>query len=1193
MFIFLYVYFFRFHSRRSFTFKSCGGGFDQNEVTETSTEPTNSGSWTDSGNYDTSFAGSGTEGDPYQISSPQELAGIAYQVNSGNNLFSGKYFIQTADIDLSTYWWNPIGTIFDSDSDGDNVFFGNYDGGNYTISNLFINSGKFQGLFGYVDNNVADITNFIKNINLDNVNISSSDSVYAGGLIGVIRGHNFDFGVGGVGNWEISNVHVSGNLNISNINGNSGGETVDVMGTGGVVGYVDSASTVTISDCSFNGNILRQKNNITQYNTGGILGTVDKRTNVNIIDCSTSGQIESTDGHYVGGILGGATLNYNGGSGIVNIENCYNEAEIVGQNYIGGILGGGKSSYSDINIENCYNIGSVEGTGYVGGVVGQNYSSTVSNSYNTGSVTGGGYHVGGVVGWNYSSTVSNSYNTGSVTGSANHTGGVVGWNYSSTVSNSYNTCSVEGAIYVGGVVGYNRSSSTVSNSYNTGSVTGSDNVGGVVGWNISSSTVSNSYNTGSVTGSDNVGGVAGSNSGTITFCYWGVNCTLISGYGSNIGTISNCERFENDNDPKTESFYTTSSNWDSSYPWDFENTWGISQYVNDGYPFIKTIGSFWTDEGNYSDEFGGGTGTESDPYLISTPQELARLSYLTNSGDTSIQTSYFRQTADLDMSEHIWVPISSTFWGHYDGGNFTISGLNTQASESNQGLFGYIQQGTIENVGVINSNILGDQNVGGIVGQIFRGSGDVTISNCYFEGEVKGNSYVGGIVGQNYACRIENCYNLGNITGDQNVGGIVGSANRTHVTKSYNKGNVSGDSNVGGIIGNNQSSEVANCFNSGNIYAKESNVGGIVGYTMTAYGESTIQINYNMGIVQGEGDNIGGIVGFANRYQGISTAYSYVRFCFNIGAVENLSGSATNIGGVIGQNGSNNPSHIAIWSNYWGGDCQTSYGIGNLSSNADASFLSTLATDAKTLDWYNNSSNWNASPPWDFDSVWAIDEYVNDGYPYLMSITYTSPMDKSMFWTDSGNYDTNFEGSGTESDPYLISTPRELAGLAYLINNSSTNADYASKYYLQTANLNMMQYWWDAIGTYTSDTEYLAFSGHYDGGEYTISGLFTPAGSDSNYSYQGLFGYVRGASTSDMAEISNVTIENSIIQGYRLLGGIAGEVYQTNINNCINYASVSGTEAVGGIVGSNYTSSYISDSENYGVVFGDENGTQE
>ena len=68
-----------------------------------------------------------------------------------------------------------------------------------------------------------------------------------------------------------------------------------------------------------------------------------------------------------------------------------------------------------------------------------------------------------------------------ITGGCN-VGGLVGYNYSSsTVSNSYSTGTVSGDFYIGGLVGRNYSSSTVSNSYSTGSVSGDGYIGGLVG----------------------------------------------------------------------------------------------------------------------------------------------------------------------------------------------------------------------------------------------------------------------------------------------------------------------------------------------------------------------------------------------------------------------------------------------------------------------------------------------------------------------------------------------------------------------------------------------------------------------------------------------------------------------------------------------------------------------------------------
>ena len=48
-------------------------------------------------------------------------------------------------------------------------------------------------------------------------------------------------------------------------------------------------------------------------------------------------------------------------------------------------------------------------------------------------------------------------------------------------------------------------------------------------------------------------------------------------------------------------------------------------------------------------------------------------------------------------------------------------------------------------------------------------------------------------------------------------------------------------------------------------------------------------------------------------------------------------------------------------------------------------------------------------------------------------------------WTDSGNYADSFAGgTGTEEDPYQIAAAEQLAYLAYLINDSTTNSAYKS-----------------------------------------------------------------------------------------------------------------------------------------------------
>jgi uncharacterized repeat protein (TIGR02543 family) len=76
------------------------------------------------------FSGSGTEANPYRVTSAGDLAQLAALVNAGNALYNDKYYIQTKDIDLSAYEnWTPIGIYI-------KPFLGVYDGNKKIIENL-------------------------------------------------------------------------------------------------------------------------------------------------------------------------------------------------------------------------------------------------------------------------------------------------------------------------------------------------------------------------------------------------------------------------------------------------------------------------------------------------------------------------------------------------------------------------------------------------------------------------------------------------------------------------------------------------------------------------------------------------------------------------------------------------------------------------------------------------------------------------------------------------------------------------------------------------------------------------------------------------------------------------------------------------------------------------------------------------
>ena len=258
-------------------------------------------------------------------------------------------------------------------------------------------------------------------------------------------------------------------------------------------------------------------------------------------------------------------------------------------------------------------------------------------------------------------------------------------------------------------------------------------------------------------------------------------------------------------------------------------------------------------------------------YHISTCAELALFAKTVNEGnDFAGKTVYLDKNLDLQGNENKqWTPIGirdvKPFNGTFDGKNHYISGIYINTTEDGfaYGLFGYVNSGNIQGIGVINGYIKGRNSTGGIVGEFLNENG--YIKNCYNLTEVEGSSNAGGIVGFNYGT-IENCYNVGKITvadGGDGAGGIAGNAAFCTVKECYNKGEiVAGEGNcswTGGIVGWSEEARltIENCYNIGNINGKTS--GGIVGF-FASYSE--ISNCYNIGTIDGS-ENIGEIVGIA------------------------------------------------------------------------------------------------------------------------------------------------------------------------------------------------------------------------------------------------------------------------------------------------------------------------------------------
>ncbi|HZG59902.1 MAG TPA: GLUG motif-containing protein [Anoxybacillus sp.] len=208
-----------------------------------------------------------------------------------------------------------------------------------------------------------------------------------------------------------------------------------------------------------------------------------------------------------------------------------------------------------------------------------------------------------------------------------------------------------------------------------------------------------------------------------------------------------------------------------------------------------------------------GAGTQSNPYIIQTPQDLHSV--------RNNLTAYYELGNDIDMgSWGNFTPIgtsSTKFTGNFNGKGYKIKNLTINSTTAYVGLFGFTENATIQNLAIENANVVG-QNVnyaGILVGNITNS----TIKNCYTTGNVSGQYGIGGLVGWHYSGLIENCFSHANATGKGRVGGLVGNGATSNslVNKCYSTGlvTVTPDPNLynGGLVGSHvDSTKVTNSY---------------------------------------------------------------------------------------------------------------------------------------------------------------------------------------------------------------------------------------------------------------------------------------------------------------------------------------------------------------------------------------------
>ena len=206
----------------------------------------------------------------------------------------------------------------------------------------------------------------------------------------------------------------------------------------------------------------------------------------------------------------------------------------------------------------------------------------------------------------------------------------------------------------------------------------------------------------------------------------------------------------------------------------------------------------------------------------------------------------------------------------------------------------------------------------------------------------------------------------------------------------------------------------------------------------------------------------------------------------------------------------------------------------------------------------------------------------------LMAVT----MQAQTYWNGTSN--KVFSGSGTQADPYLISTPEQLAGLAERTNVDKE--DFAGQYIKLTADIYLTDFsnpdttaWlqWEPIAHHlmrwgeAADTAF--FRGHFDGDGHTIYNMYYGAGMnwgddwdpndwdidistyDFSVMYKALFVHADGAT------IENVRLANArmagVTQAFLVVDARAGTV----IRNCHAQGEMRGTQSgAAGLVNGNH-----------------------
>ena len=366
-------------------------------------------------------AGSGSEDDPWQVSTLCQLQEIRYS--------TAEHYRLANDIDAKqSHEWRDGKGFSPIES-----FSGSLDGSGHSILSLLINPGQTDhvGLFGKLSGGA------LQRLALVNVTVRGRDAV--GALAG--------------------SVEANGSIKGSTVTGSIGGRDR----VGGVAGENHGLIELSHSESAVVGTVDSQGHGNA---IGGLVGS--NVLGARIRSSHARGSVSGADG--VGGLVGFTEA---------SIYHSHAQSTVSGHYAVGGLAGSNRGF-----ISGSYSAGVISGTGIVGGLAGYHNFNSIVDSHSDSTVIGEGSYVGGLVGIS-SWSILRSHATGAVSGNGQVGGLVGESRYGSiddSYATGPVNGNVQVGGLAGNSEHYYGSNSRIENSYATGSVSGNNQVGMLVGY---------------------------------------------------------------------------------------------------------------------------------------------------------------------------------------------------------------------------------------------------------------------------------------------------------------------------------------------------------------------------------------------------------------------------------------------------------------------------------------------------------------------------------------------------------------------------------------------------------------------------------------------------------------------------------------------------------------------------------------